>query len=236
MATPWKKMAAAFGRAVSDPAATKKGRNLVLESKTVKEAPGDYRVTAQDTPEQRSYKGGRYQGDEAWELTHDERVIPEEAKRIYENYDLDYERAYGPEGAYQRAVELSGVDDGNWPIPRTIEDFKETYGFDIGGNMPKHKPGYRKAWEREASSYSDMNLEKEFNDAFDEAAENHGYKKWREESKDMSADDGFGGSLHDVNREDAVQRSREEIIEALQKNTDRDVTDVLRDFGYISEE
>lgn len=83
---------------------------------------------------------------------------------------------------------------------------------------------------------SDERLAEDFDKALDEAAENHGYKKWREESKDMSANDGFGGSLHDVNREDAVQRSREEIIKALQQNTDRDVTDVLRDFGYIFEE
>lgn len=83
---------------------------------------------------------------------------------------------------------------------------------------------------------SDERLAEDFNKAFDEAAENHGYKKWREESKDMPLDDGFKGDLHDVNREDAVQRSREEIIKALQQNTDRDVTDVLRDFGYIIEE
>lgn len=83
---------------------------------------------------------------------------------------------------------------------------------------------------------SDERLAEEFSKAFDEAAENHGYKKWKEESKDMPLDDGFKGDLHDVNREDAVQRSREEIIKALQQNTDRDVTDVLRDFGYIFEE
>ena len=83
---------------------------------------------------------------------------------------------------------------------------------------------------------SDERLAEDFDKAIDEAAENHGYKKWRNESKDMPVDDGFGGDLHDVNREDAVQRSREEIIKALQQNTDRDVTDVLRDFGYIFEE
>lgn len=83
---------------------------------------------------------------------------------------------------------------------------------------------------------SDERLAEDFDKALDEAAENHGYKKWREESKDMPVDDGFKGDLHDINREDAVQRSREEIIKALQQNTDRDVTDVLRDFGYIIEE
>lgn len=94
--------------------------------------------------------------------------------------------------------------------------------------------------DKDAASFedelSDEHLTKEFGKALDEAAENHGYKKWKEESKDMPLDDGFKGDLHDVNREDAVQRSREEIIKALQQNTDRDVTDVLRDFGYIIEE
>ena len=83
---------------------------------------------------------------------------------------------------------------------------------------------------------SDERLAEDFDKALDEAAENHGYKKWREESKDMPVNDGFDGDMHDINREDAVQRSREEIIKALQNNTDRDVTDVLRDFGYIFEE
>lgn len=121
-------------------------------------------------------------------------------------------------------------------------------GFDDNEGIPKSRIDVNKqrttipASERQAAFddlsdfETDNKLKGEFNKAFDEAAENHGYKKWREESKDMPLDDGFKGDLHDVNREDAVQRSREEIIKALQQNTDRDVTDVLRDFGYISEE
>lgn len=64
---------------------------------------------------------------------------------------------------------------------------------------------------------SDEYLAKDFDKALDDAAERHGYDKWREESKDMPLDDGFGGSMHDVNREDAVQRVREEMIEELKK-------------------
>lgn len=94
----------------------------------------------------------------------------------------------------------------------------------------------KKEFDDLTESRMDKSLKTDFDNAFDEAAENHGYKKWREEEKDTPLDDGFKGDMHDVNREDAVQRSREEIIKALQQNADRDVTDVLRDFGYIFEE
>jgi hypothetical protein len=178
-----KKLANAFGKAVQHPEATPEGRKLVYESKTIKNMPGDYAPTKQDTPAQRAFKAGRYQGDENYELSRD---------AIDTRYD-------GDDRDVRKAVAGQEVD--------AMEDFN-----------------------------SDYRLKEDFDKALDEAAENHGYKKWREESKDMPANDGFGGSLHDVNREDAVQRSREEIIKALQQNTDRDVTDVLRDFGYIFEE
>lgn len=74
----WKKVAAAFGRAVEDPSATKAGRDVVFKSKTVQDAKdraGDYtvRIDEKDTPAQRSFKGGRYQGQEASEMTYDAR-------------------------------------------------------------------------------------------------------------------------------------------------------------------
>jgi hypothetical protein len=116
-----------------------------------------------------------------------------------------------------------------------------TEGFnDLGKAIQFEKkrkiPELRERMDELSDEATDKSLQDAFKEGFDEAAENHGYKKWKEESKDMPLDDGFKGDLHDVNREDAVQRSREEIIKALQQNTDRDVTDVLRDFGYIFEE
>lgn len=127
-----------------------------------------------------------------------------------------------------RAGRRGGFDD-NEGIPKSR--------VDVNNNITKIPASERQAAFDDLSDFeTDSKLKGEFERAFDEAAENHGYKKWKEESKDMPLDDGFRGDLHDVNREDAVQRSREEIIKALQQNTDRDVTDVLRDFGYIFEE
>lgn len=96
----------------------------------------------------------------------------------------------------------SGVDD-NQGIPKTR----------VGTNKETEIPvSERQAAFDDLSDFeTDNRLKADFERAFDEAAENHGYK-------------------------DAVQRSREEIIKALQQNADRDVTDVLRDFGYIFDE
>lgn len=129
------------------------------------------------------------------------------------------------------------LDDG----PRNAYGEGVTEGFDDLGKAVQFEkkrkiPELRKRMDELSDEATDKSLQDAFEEGFDEAAENHGYKKWREEEKDMPLDDGFKGDLHDVNREDAVQRSREEIIKALQQNTDRDVTDVLRDFGYIFEE
>ena len=126
----------------------------------------------------------------------------------------------GPREAYGE-----GVTEGFGDLGRTIQFEKK-----------RKIPEIRKRMDEFSDEATDKSLQDAFEEGFEEAAENHGYKKWKEESKDMPLDDGFKGDLHDVNREDAVQRSREEIIKALQQNTDRDITDVLRDFGYIIEE
>ena len=161
-----KKMAAAFGRAVEDPAATKGGRDMVFESKTVRNRRGDAAIDGGDTPAQRSFKGGMYQGREASELTHDTKEW-EDAKRIWDSYDAEEARAYGPEDAYQRAVSRSGVDE--YSAPASAGDFEERFGFSIDDEfeMPEeHAAGRQTNWEHEAEGYTDRELEKEFSDAF----------------------------------------------------------------------
>lgn len=67
----WKKIAEAFGRAVNDPGATQKGRKLVFESKTVKNRPGDVAYDDKDTPAQRAFKHGMFEGDEEYAIAKD---------------------------------------------------------------------------------------------------------------------------------------------------------------------
>lgn len=170
--------------------------------------------------------------DAAYQSMYDR--LDDDAKAVFGSYDMDIERAYGPDRAYQQALEDAKLD-AYTEVPTDRQGWIETYGFDISEPAPRNVDVSKRV-DKLSADESEKALNTEFDKAFDEAAENHGYKKWREESKDMPLNDGFGGDLHDVNREDAVQRSREEIIKALQQNTDRDVTDVLRDFGYIFEE
>jgi hypothetical protein len=82
------------------------------------------------------------------------------------------------------------------------------------GVVPESKraDAERIIFDKFTNADTDDALIKDFENAFDDAAEKHGYKKWREESKDMPLDDGFGGDMHDVNRMDAEQRVREEMI------------------------
>jgi hypothetical protein len=214
----WKKLAEAFGRAVEDPAATKRGRKLVFDSETVKTRPGDVALHGEDTPEQASFKAGMYRGREAGELTHDARVIPDEAKKLFEAYDFDEARAYGPEGAYRRALERTGLE-GEAGVPQYIEDFRETYGFDIeGGSMPKYKPGYKKAWNRESESWSDRGLGEAMQDRIKTDVSDAAYKKLRKDGKDLPLNDAFDEEALDMNREELEKQFEEALIESLKKH------------------
>lgn len=164
--TKIKKLAAAFGRAVEDPSATKGGRDMVFESNTVKNRVGDTAIHGDDTPAQKSFKAGMYQGREASELTRDTKDW-EDAKRIWDNYNAEEARAYGPEDAYQRAVARSGVSE--YSAPSSADEFAERFGFEIDDEfkMPEeHAAGRQANWEREAEGYTDRNLEEDFGKAF----------------------------------------------------------------------
>lgn len=166
----WKKIAVAFGRAVEDPSATKRGRDMVFKSKTVKDRYGDTQISGFDTDEQKSFKAGMYQGREASDLTYDQRNIPDEAKRVWEAYSYDFERAYGPDAAYQKAIRDAGVDPDY--LPRNSDDFKEWFGFALDDTkVPKYKPGYKKAWEEQSTSYSDANMTGEVQNMIDRGAQ-----------------------------------------------------------------
>lgn len=218
--TKIKKMAAAFGRAVEDPSATKGGRDMVFKSKTVRNRRGDVDIDGGDTPAQRSFKGGMYQGREASELTHDTKEW-EDAKRIWDSYDAEEARAYGPEDAYQRAVARSGVNE--YSAPSSAGDFEERFGFSIDDEfkMPEeHEPGFQKNWERETEAYTDRDLEKEFSDAF-KSNINRRKEKVRDSFGDESANT-FEEQLWNVIDElKANGKSGNEILDMLRVDKPR---------------
>ena len=171
-----KKMAAAFGRAVEDPSATKGGRDIVFKSKTVqnaKDRAGDFttRIEEKDTPAQKSFKAGRYQGQESWDLARDSKEW-EDAKKIWDNYDPAYAKEVDPDAAYYEAMRGAGVSKADVPIGP--EEFKERFNIDLnekinGEDFPmaeEHVPGFQKNWERDASAYTDFSLDDDFDKAF----------------------------------------------------------------------
>lgn len=156
----WKKMAAAFGRAVKDPGATQKGRDLVFESKTVKNRTG-----VPETEERRAFNSGEREAGTALTKASEDNEIPDEAKRIWDNYDLDYERAYGPSGAYERAVDRAKIyEDEN--LPTSPEAFEERYGFAVDGQIPDHKTDIQRQFDNDMTRRTNKSLEKEFDEGF----------------------------------------------------------------------
>lgn len=231
MSMNWKKMAQAFGRAMNERMKDGKTAKIINSSEIADKAntPGIYKDKDMDAVQ--AYRRGQNEGTENFYIGRERATdnainnMDPTAKRIYDNYDFDFERAYGPDGAYRRAVELSGVED----APSSPFEFEERFGFDITRAPNPRKSDISRNISNVEDEHSSMRLQDDFEKAFDEAAENHGYKKWREESKNMPLDDGFGGDLHDVDRADAVQRAREQMIEDLKRGMD--ISDVLKKYG-----
>lgn len=123
-----KKLANAFGKAVQHPEATPNGRKLVYESKTIKNMPGDYAPIPEDTPAQRAFKAGRYQGDENYELSRD--AIDDR----YNGDDRDVRKAVAGQ-------EVDAMEDFNSDY-RLKEEFDKA--FDEAVTRRNYETGYDK--------------------------------------------------------------------------------------------
>ena len=218
MAGKWK-MITEFGKAV--------GKKVGKPNKTSKMVE-DVGYNAKDIDQVDAFVAGQRKGahlkeggtDYAYQAMYDK--LDDDAKRVFDAYDMDFERSYGPEGAYREAVKRAGVDPND--VPSDLSSWQERFGFDISEPAPKNA-AIAKRVDARADRESDVRLQDDFENAFDDAAKYHGDKKWREESKDMPLDDGFGGDMHDMNRMDAEQRVREEMIRDKQALSDDEFLD-----------
>ena len=230
MANKWK-MAAAFGRAMNSRLGKDgKAAKTINASEIADKAntPGIYKDKDMDAIH--AYRRGQNEGTENFYVGREragENAVTNmdpDAKRIYENYDFDYERAYGQDDAYARAVKLSGVEN----APSSSTDFIDRYGFDISEGPKPRTSDVSHQISRIEDENSDARLQREFEKSFDDAAENHGYKRWREGSGDKPLDDGLGGEIHNVERELTEDEVRQRMIEDLKRGAD--ISDVL-EFG-----
>ena len=92
------------------------------------------------------------------------------------------------------------------------------------GGGEQYRTGDRNAREEFSDALSDeasdQRLHDDFKVGFEEAAERHGYKKWRDESRNQKLDDGLNGEIHNLEREGAVDDIRAQMIEDLRNKMD----------------
>lgn len=226
----WKKMAEAFGRATQNPAATERGRRMVFNSKTVKTRPDGTNPRHLETDEQRAFDSGVL--DAATDLGNilEARDIPDEARRIWNNYDRDFAQAYGPNEAYKRAIERARTQDESSRIftndaenlPASVEEFKARYGFSVDGDMPNRSADIQRRFDKNEDAYTNKRLrdtrKDEWDDAFKSAKEHvkRGYGDSYPEDMAEEGADAFEKQLWDVIDElKAKGRSTEDILGAL---------------------
>jgi hypothetical protein len=143
------------------------------------------------------------------------------AKYARQSYERDLRRydkdpsASGRAEAFNRGSEEKFMDERNLTVDRdgrpSVEIERDERVIDQHGD-----------------ARTDENMQKELSDAFDEAAERHGYDKWRKEAADKPADDGMGGEIHNVERELTEDEVRQRMIDDLKRGAD--ISDVL-EFG-----
>lgn len=233
MANKWNKMSEAFGRAMSSRMGKDgKAAKAINNSEIAKKANTPNLFNDKDMDVILAYNRGKFNGNENYYVGRkraEENAINSmdpDAKRIWENYDFDYERAYGPERAYQRAVELSDVED----APSSISSFYDRYGFDV-----TEGPNPRKSdWSRQISNVEDENstrrLSEALGDEISTASDDAAYKYMRKNAKDIPMNDQFDSEMAGMNREALAKEIEDAIIEALKRHGgERDATDIIND-------
>lgn len=227
------KMAKAFGRAMSERMGKDgKAAKAINNSEIAKKASTpDYPVD-KDAGAIGEYRRGQYDGNENYYIGRERATdnainsMDPDAKRIYDNYDFDYERAYGPNDAYARAVELSGVED----APRDIDAFRERYGFDIADAPNPRKSDWSRQISRVEDEHSDMRLNDALSDEIAAATEDATYQTMRKNAKDIPMNDQFDSEMADINREALAKEIEDAIIKALKRHGgESDATDIIND-------
>lgn len=76
---------------------------------------------------------------------------------------------------------------------------------------------------------SDARLKEAFDKAFDDIAEDRGYKNWVSNKDKIPANDGLDGEINNLEREGAVDDVRAQMIEDLKNGMD--ISDVFEKYG-----
>ena len=63
------------------------------------------------------------------------------SKWIFNNYDFDYARSYGPEPAYRQVLERleETMDTDGYDVPQSCIEFEEKWGFEVDSTPPSDR-------------------------------------------------------------------------------------------------
>lgn len=226
------KMAKAFGRAMSERLGKDGKAAKAVNNSEIAKAANNGVWNDKDIEAIDAYRKGQREGNENFYVgreaaTEDamNRMDPD-AKRIYDNYDLDYERAYGPNDAYNRAVELSGVED----APPDINAFRDRYGFDISDRPTPRNSDISRQISKVEDENSAQRLSSELSDEIAAATEDATYQTMRKNAKDIPMADQFDREMAGINREALAKEIEDAILEALKRHGgESDATDIIND-------
>jgi hypothetical protein len=144
------------------------------------------------------------------------------AKYARQSYERDLSRYGKDPNAADRAEAFNRGNEEKFMDERNI-----TVGRDGSPEVEIERD--ERVIDQRGDARTDENMQKELDEAFDEATERHGYDKWRKEAADKPVDDGLGGEIHNVERELTEDEVRQRMIEDLKRGAD--ISDVL-EFGH----
>ena len=227
------KMAKAFGRAMNSRVGRDgKAAKAVNRSETASKANEPYSYKNHNEAVVKAYRQGQYDGtNNFWDASAiaDERAFQNmdpDARRIWDNYDYDYERSYGPNAAYQRAVELAGVEN----APSDINAFREKYNFGAEDSPEARKSDLSRQISRLEDEQSSERLAKDLGEEINIASEDAAGKVMRKNAKDIPMSDQFDNELADANFKGLAKEIEDAIFEALKRHGgERDATDIIGD-------
>lgn len=210
----WNKMMEAFGNAV--------GRKVGKPNKT-SEMISDIGRKGDSEEFINGERAGQFLKNKATDIEYDKMYgrLDDNARSVFDAYNLDDERSYGPNGAYRMAIERAGVDPNE--VPYDIDSWRETFGFDISEPAPRSMNVARRA-ERLADERTDEALPDDFAKEFKRAEDKAKYGNRMRELRDADITD-------ERVAEDIGEMSdasvREEMIRRL-LDENQDISDVLR--------
>ena len=210
----WNKMMEAFGNAV--------GRKVGKPNKT-SETISDIGLKSGSEEFISGERAGQFLKNKATNIEYDKMYgrLDDNARSVFDAYNLGDERSYGPNGAYQMAIERAGVDPNE--VPYDIDSWLETFGFDISEPAPRSRDITRRA-ERLLDEHTDEASSEDFTREFKRAEDKAKYGNRMRELRDADITDervaeGIGEMSDESVREEMIRRlldDKQDISDVLQ--------------------